>query len=1373
MPKQPSERTPITNRLNAKPPINSASVGSKPTFKPSDKSSEPDKNGQAAILDNSNSQQATLRRLTRSPLLPSQLSFVPPILMLRGLALALLIFSYAGTIALSQQQISLMQFSLYTVLPVLIAYSFVVSTSERVTLTQYLILGAIALEGLGVVSSILIIGFSAPLYFTIIPFYIVVAHVQASFSTRPALGLTFLVWLAFFLVLLTSNDPTVRSGFVILVLMLTIPFIGVTLVVRFIVREGQQRQQLIKVLENLQVSEERYRQVTDQANDVIFTLDETGSFTFVNPKMVEATGYAEEALLGRQVADILANENRQMITSALRRSEEAPPRKIAKTDRTKSRPDQTILSLEIIRRDGSKVLTEVTLAPITDEADKLSGWVGIARDVTERTRMRAQVERRNRDLSALNAVVSTAGQSLELDKLLNDVVTTLVEVLKADVAGITLIEEETRLLKVGAYKGLSDMVVRAVTNASNETGEGLTQAVVNSGQTVLIADMAEDPRAVDNSAVQSMGLRAFAAAPIKGREGILGVVSLISHQRGAFQQDDLDLLSSIGKGLAVAIENARLYGTSQSQVREMTCLAEIARAINLSESLGQTLTNIAESISMTLGYKSCAISLIDHHQLFIRAYGSYGMPPGFLERLNRLAQEKGLSREQLMQIPTFNTMEGNEPRVFQLNPTNPVEGSLAELSQEAITQKWATVLAVPLHVGGQSVGVIACYSTENVPPPDSELRLLTTIANQTSLAVQNAELFREQQRRADQLRAVSEIGRRIGSILSVDELLPFITRLLQQTFDYYLVSILLVDQDKPRELVLRAIHGWNPTPLNSTPGPRIAIDGADRGLLGVVTLSGEPAIVPDVSKDDRFVDYGEKGVVKSEMVVPIKRGAQVIGVIDLASTLLNGFDEIDLATMQALAEQVTIALENARLYTEVNRVVVQLTNANMELAEATRHKSEFLANMSHELRTPLNAIIGFSEVLQDMVFGELNDKQQRYVNNILTSGRHLLTLVNDVLDLAKVEAGRMELFPEEFAPDEAITDVEAIVTVSAAKKSLSIQNQFKANLPIIQADKSKYKQILYNLLSNAVKFTPEKGKITVGNYLHRESGQDYIAIWVKDTGIGIRREDSIQIFEEFKQVDSSYARQHQGTGLGLALSKRLVELHEGRIWVDSEPGVGSLFTFILPVEAVASQPAIASPAPTEAIDRFLEVQAQSQLERTEVAEKTEKSAKSKVKNAATSEATSEHLDLDSDAQIKAYILHPPALPLSAFEPPPSVLVIEDNARAAEILALYLTEGGYRVLQAASGAAALEKLAGLESLPVLITLDLVLPDQNGWEVLDRLKANPTYATIPVVVVTMTDIADAENHKGIFGCLSKPVAKADLLKMAKSATALLKR
>ncbi|TAJ32148.1 MAG: DUF3365 domain-containing protein [Nitrospirae bacterium] len=247
----------------------------------------------------------------------------------------------------------------------------------------------------------------------------------------------------------------------------------------------------------------------------------------------------------------------------------------------------------------------------------------------------------------------------------------------------------------------------------------------------------------------------------------------------------------------------------------------------------------------------------------------------------------------------------------------------------------------------------------------------------------------------------------------------------------------------------------------------------------------------------------------------------------------------------------------------------RLRGAREAAEAANRAKSEFLANMSHELRTPMNAIIGFSEILADQTFGELNPKQAKYVDNVLTSGRHLLQLINDILDLSKVEAGRMELQCSAFDVGQALRDIVVIVKTLAAKKGVALQIETATELPLLTADPAKFKQILYNLLSNAIKFTPTGGSVTVraGKGTDAHINGAVLRLSVADTGIGLKTEHQARIFQAFEQVDSSYARQQQGTGLGLALTKQLVELHGGRIGVESEgEGRGSTFTVVLPME---------------------------------------------------------------------------------------------------------------------------------------------------------------------------------------------------------------
>ncbi|HEY7316888.1 MAG TPA: ATP-binding protein, partial [Candidatus Binatia bacterium] len=292
---------------------------------------------------------------------------------------------------------------------------------------------------------------------------------------------------------------------------------------------------------------------------------------------------------------------------------------------------------------------------------------------------------------------------------------------------------------------------------------------------------------------------------------------------------------------------------------------------------------------------------------------------------------------------------------------------------------------------------------------------------------------------------------------------------------------------------------------------------------------------------------------RSILALPLLREGRILGALTVWRKQAGSFSAEVINLLQTFATQSALAIQNARLFREIEEKSKQIEAAN-------RHKSEFLANMSHELRTPLNAIIGFSEVLQERLFGELNEKQAEYTDDILTSGRHLLSLINEILDLSKVEAGRMELELATFDLPLAIENARTFVRERATKHGINLDVTIDERLGDFVGDERKIKQVLLNLLSNAVKFTPEGGRIGI----KARQADGSVEISVSDTGIGIAPEDQAKIFEEFRQVGGDYAHKTEGTGLGLTLAKKFVELHGGRIWVESEVGKGSIFRFSLP-----------------------------------------------------------------------------------------------------------------------------------------------------------------------------------------------------------------
>jgi len=346
-------------------------------------------------------------------------------------------------------------------------------------------------------------------------------------------------------------------------------------------------------------------------------------------------------------------------------------------------------------------------------------------------------------------------------------------------------------------------------------------------------------------------------------------------------------------------------------------------------------------------------------------------------------------------------------------------------------------------------------------------------------------------------------------------------------------------------------------------------------VIARVGLHHRTVHIPDVLADPEYTFAGPGRLgIRTLLGVPMLREGVAIGAFSLhRKGEPKPFTEKQIELVTTFADQAVIAIENVRLFKELQERNQEIEDKSRQLEAASRHKSEFLANMSHELRTPLNAVIGFSEVLGEKMFGELNEKQNEYVDDIHSSGQHLLSLINEILDLSKIEAGRMELELAKFDLPLIIDNARTFVRERATRHGITLDAAIDERLGDFVGDERKIKQVLLNLLSNAVKFTPEGGRVGIKAIPVDGS----VEISVIDTGIGITPEDQATIFEEFRQVGTADAGKHEGTGLGLTLAKKFVELHGGRIWVESEVGKGSTFTFTLPERSLLTNPALEIP----------------------------------------------------------------------------------------------------------------------------------------------------------------------------------------------------
>ncbi len=459
-----------------------------------------------------------------------------------------------------------------------------------------------------------------------------------------------------------------------------------------------------------------------------------------------------------------------------------------------------------------------------------------------------------------------------------------------------------------------------------------------------------------------------------------------------------------------------------------------------------------------------------------------------------------------------------------------------------------------------------------------------------------------------------------------------------------------------------------------------------------------------VEKDDPNISPAVKKIylaplgLQASMLIPALSKNQLIGFIALDSyASLDYFHRTNVAYTQAVTDQFTIALESIRRFEEIRE-------ANERLRELDQLKTQFLANMSHELRTPLNSIIGFSRVILKGIDGPITPEQEEDLSSIHNSGQHLLNLINDILDVARIEAGKMSLAFEDVDIEEMAHSVNATIRGLVKDKDIKLVWNIEEGLPIVEADPIRLRQILLNFLSNAAKFT-EKGQITL--YIVRE-GDYHIHIAVQDTGIGIAEEDFELLFEAFEQVDSSVTRSFGGTGLGLPITKKLIEMHQGELWLESEIGKGSTFHITLPIQQrfAGEERPVATP--------FLSQRFNS----------------------------------------------PPEKRPSA-DGKPTILLVDDEPGVVDLYERYLRNRPYQILKANSGTEALQAIEENDNYIRLVLLDINMPGLNGWEVLQQMHDNPELKDIPVIVCSIENDPQKAAALGARQSLLKPIVEDDLL------------
>ncbi|HET9747452.1 MAG TPA: GAF domain-containing protein [Chitinophagaceae bacterium] len=948
--------------------------------------------------------------------------------------------------------------------------------------------------------------------------------------------------------------------------------------------------------------------------------------------------------------------------------------------------------------------SESDLSLLQTLANSMTVALENARLFNETNRLLKETEQRTAELSVINSVQEGLVGEMDMQGIYNLVGEKIRSIFNAQVIDIVTYDKKTGLIEDRySYEGGDRSLL------GPRPLKGFRKYVIETAKPLVInKDLDQQRTKYSQKVLQGEGAKSLVLVPmITGGEAI-GVISLQNlDQEDAFPDSDVKLLITLVNSMSVALENARLFDETNRLLKETEQrTGELAVINSVQEGLVREM-NI-QAIYDTVGDRLC--SLFNIQTVVIRTFDH---EKGF--EIWQYAKEKG--ERQYVEPRPFNW---NSRVLIKTKKPLDIEENYIEVSKQhggtGVTagQPPKSAVFVPMIVGDVVKGSVSLQNVdiENAFS-ESDIRLLTTLTNSMSVALENARLFdetthllAEAKQRASELTTVNSISKALASQLNPDDLIKLVGDQLKDLFNANIVYLALLN---PKTKVINFPYQYGDDMAPMTLG---------EGLTSKIILTGEPLLVnKDVQELTAQLGIGHIGIpAASYLGVPIPVGDEIIGVLSVQSTEhVNRFNESDLRLLSTIGASVGIAIRNANLFEDVKFAKMEAEAATKAAEKANDAKSAFLSTVSHELRTPLTSVLGFAKIirkrLDEKIFPVVNKtdaKTEKTIAQIsenlevvISEGERLTHLINDVLDLAKIEAGKMEWNFENTSMTEVAERAIAATSSLFDQKKLDLIKEIDEDLPNISGDRDKLIQVIINLISNSVKFTDE-GSVTCRVFKEKNE----IIVSVKDTGIGIAKEDYAAVFEQFKQVGGdTLTDKPKGTGLGLPICKEIVEHHGGRIWLDSEVGKGSTFSFALPIS------------------------------------KTEK-------------ANPVHLDdlvkqlKEQMAQSKFKILGKDA----------TILIVDDDDSIRSLLQQELSDAGYLIEQATNGKEALEIVR--KNKPDLIILDVMMPEMNGFDVAAVLKNDPQTMDIPIIVLSVVQDKARGYRIGVDRYLTKPIDTTEL-------------